>query len=64
MEKKTLKSMIKIGDKVRGKGFISFQDGFKIDRSPAVTVREHNGRIYCGALSIESFNELWVVESA
>lgn len=52
---------IKLGDRVQGEGCITSQAGFKIDRTPVVTVREHNGRIYCGALSIESFGKLWIV---
>jgi hypothetical protein len=47
---------VKIGDKVRGFGFIVFQDGFKIDRSPVVTANIQNGRLYFGNLSYESFN--------
>ena len=54
---------IHIGDKVMGEGFIKFQDGFIIDRSPIVTVREHNGRIYCGQLSIKSFNRIFIVHT-
>lgn len=50
-----------VGDKVRGKGFIRFQDGFKIDRSPIVTVRENNGKIFFGGLSMESFGEFYKV---
>lgn len=46
---------VKIGDKVKGFGFITFQDGFKIDRTPIVTVNIQNGRLYFGNLSYESF---------
>lgn len=53
---------VKMGDKVRGKGFLRFQDNFKIDLTPVVTVREHNDRIYFGGLSMESFNEFYKVD--
>ncbi len=46
---------VKIGDKVKGFGFITFQDGFKIDRTPIVTANIQNGRLYFGNLSYESF---------
>lgn len=53
-----------IGDKVRGEGFIRFQDGWEIDLSPIVTVRENeNGTIYFGGLSINSFNRFYKVEN-
>lgn len=54
---------IKLGDKVRGDGCIKFQGGFRIDRTPIVTVNERNGKIYCGTLSIESFDKLWIVKA-
>ena len=56
--------IVSIGDKVRGSGFISFQDGFKIDRTPVVTVRknEQDGTIYFGNLSMKSFNKFWLVK--
>ena len=65
MKKKIIDSNgkeVNIGDKVRGEGFIKFQDGFKIDRSPIVTVREHNNTIYFGSLSIKSFDKFYKVE--
>jgi len=37
---------VNVGDKVQGKGFITFQDGFKIDRSLIVTVREKDGQLF------------------
>lgn len=46
---------VKIGDKIRGEGFLYMQDGFKIDLSPIVTVREVNGKIFFGSLSMQSF---------
>jgi hypothetical protein len=45
----------KIGDRVRGFGYLTFQDNFKIDRSPIVTVNIKNGSLYFGNLSAESF---------
>jgi hypothetical protein len=48
---------VKIGDKIKGIGYITFQDGFKIDRTPVVTVNIQNGRLYFGNLSCESFTE-------
>jgi hypothetical protein len=53
---------VKIGDKVRGEGFITFQDGFKIDRSPTVTVRVHENTLYFGGLSAQSFPKFWIVD--
>jgi len=53
---------IEIGDKVKGEGFIRFQDGFSIDRSPVVTVREYKGMLYCGSLSIKSFPKIWITD--
>ncbi len=47
---------VKLGDKVRGFDFITFQDGFKIDRTPIVTANLQNNRLYFGALSYESFS--------
>ena len=34
---------VKCGDKIFGRGFIKFQDGFKIDLSPLVTVHIKDG---------------------
>jgi len=47
---------VKIGNKVKGFGYITFQDGFKIDRRPIVTVNIQNGKLYFGNLSYESFD--------
>lgn len=55
---------VKIGDKVRGEGFIKFHDGFKIDRTPTVTVAEKDGVLYFGGLSAQSFNRFWIVKEA
>ncbi len=52
---------VKLGDKVYGEGFIRFQDGFKIDRTPVVTVREKDGVIYFGGLSAKSFPRFWIL---
>jgi hypothetical protein len=46
---------VKEGDKVRGFGCITFQDGFKIDRTPVVTARMQDGVLYFGGLSALSF---------
>lgn len=55
-------NVVSVGDKVRGKGLITFQDGFKIDRTPVVTVRkDNNGQVYFGNLSIQSFPDFWLV---
>ena len=53
---------VKIGDKVQGEGFITFQDGFKIDRTPIVTVRFNNGVLYFGGLSAKSFNRFKIIQ--
>ena len=52
---------VKIGDKVHGEGFITFQDGFKIDRTPTVTVHEKDGVLYFGGLSAQSFPKFWII---
>jgi hypothetical protein len=52
---------VKIGDKVKGEGKITFQDGFQIDRTPVVTVREKDGILYFGGLSAKSFINFWIV---
>lgn len=51
---------VKIGDKVFGEGFLYCQDGFKIDRTLEVTVRERDGKIYFGSLSKDSFPSFWL----
>lgn len=53
---------VKEGDRVQGEGFITFQGGFKIDRTPIVTVRVNKGIVYFGGLSAKSFNRFWVVD--
>jgi len=53
---------VKIGDRVRGEGHIKFQDGFKVDRTPIVTVSEKNGVLYFGGLSAKSFRRFWIIE--
>ena len=55
-------NIVSIGDKVCGEGNLVCNDGYKIARWPVVTVREHNGRIYFGALSKESFSRFWKVD--
>lgn len=50
---------INIGDKVYGVGYLHCQDGFKIDLSPTVTVREKDGVIYFGGLSMSSFRRFY-----
>ena len=52
---------VKIGDKVRGEGFIRFHDGFRIDMRPIVTANIQNGVLYFGHLSAKSFNRFWIV---
>jgi len=53
---------VKIGAKVRGDGFITFQDGFKIDRNIIVTVHEKDGVLFFGGLSAKSFPKFWIVD--
>lgn len=53
---------VKVGDKVRGEGFVKFQDGFKIDRTPVVTVTIRNDVLYFGQLSAKSFRKFWIVK--
>ena len=49
--------VVKVGDKVRGFGYLKFQDGWSIDRSPTVTVNIQEGVLYFGNLSASSFTE-------
>jgi hypothetical protein len=53
----------KLGDKVKWEGKIIFHDGFKIDLTPVVTVREKENVLYFGGLSAKSFRRFWIVES-
>lgn len=53
---------VKIGDKVRGFGYIKFQDGFKIDRTPTVTVNVQNKILYFGQLPAQSFDKFEILE--
>lgn len=46
---------VRVGDKVVGFGHLTCQDGFKIDRTPEVTVRMEGGVMFFGALSASSF---------
>ena len=52
---------VKVGDMVRGEGFITFHDGFKINRTPTVPVFLKDGIVYFGGLSAKSFNKFWIV---
>lgn len=52
----------KEGDKVRGFGYITFNDGFKIDRTTIVTVRVNNGIMMFGALSAKSFPRFEILQ--
>ena len=49
--------VVKVGDKVRGFGYLKFQDGWSIDRSPTVTVNIQEGVLHFGNLSASSFTE-------
>ena len=52
---------VKIGDKVRGEGTLDFNDGYKIDLTPIVTVTERNGVIFFGGLTMNSFRNFWKI---
>ena len=55
---------VKLGDKIKGFGFISFQDGFKIDKTPIVTVtKDEKGNLYFGQLSAKSFNRFEILKT-
>lgn len=56
--------VVKVGDKVRGFGFLEYQDNFKTSRSPTVTVREDGGVLRFGKLSADSFPTFEIVEEA
>jgi hypothetical protein len=49
--------VVKVGDKVKGFGFLKFQDGWTVDRTPTVTVSIQDGVLYFGGLSASSFTE-------
>ena len=53
---------IKIGDKIRGVGTLYCNDGYEIDLTPIVTVRECNGKVFFGALSMNSFRKFYKTE--
>lgn len=53
---------VKVGDKVRGFGYIKFQDGWQIDRTPAVTANIQHGHLMFGNLSCESFDKFEIVK--
>ena len=55
---------VRVGDKVKGFGFLEYQDNFKTDRTPTVTVVMKNGILYFGKLSAQSFPEFEIVERA
>ena len=52
---------VKLGDKVKGFGFLTCQGDFKIDLSPIVTANIQNNRLYFGNLSAESFRDGFVI---
>ena len=54
---------VKIGDKVRGEGTLDFNDGYKIDLTPTVTVTERNGVVFFGGLTMSSFRKFWKITS-
>jgi len=53
--------VVKVGDKVRGFGYLKFQDGWSIDRSPTVTVNIQDGVLHFGNLSASSFTEGFLI---
>lgn len=56
-------TQVELGDKVKGFGFITFQDGFKIDLRTEVTANIQNGRLYFGNMSYESFTDGFLIIS-
>jgi hypothetical protein len=53
--------VVKVGDKVKGFGYLKFQDGWSIDRSPIVTVNIQEGVLHFGNLSASSFTEGFLI---
>lgn len=53
---------VRLGDKVRGFGFITFQDGFKIDLSPIVTANWQCSQLHFGNLSAKSFHKFEIIK--
>lgn len=54
---------VNIGDKVRGFGYISFHDGWQIDRTPIVTANIQDGHLMFGNLSCESFDRFEIIQN-
>lgn len=54
--------IVKEGDKVRGFGCLTFQDGWQIDLTPVVTVVVVNGVLYFGKVSAKSFRRFEIIE--
>lgn len=53
---------VKVGDKIRGFGSISFApSGFKIDRTSIVTANMQNDTLYFGQLSAKSFDRFEII---
>jgi len=52
---------VKLGDKVKGFGFLTCQGNFQIDLSPIVTANIQNNRLYFGNLSAESFRGGFII---
>jgi hypothetical protein len=53
--------VVKIGDKVKGEGYLNCNHGFRIDLTPIVTANEKNGILFFGQLSAKSFRRFWIV---
>lgn len=46
---------LEVGDKVRGFGYIKFQDGWRVSLENTVTVNIQDNHLYFGNLSYESY---------
>lgn len=53
---------VQVGDKVRGFGHLTFQDGWKVDLSPTVDVTIQDGVMHFGMLSHSSFDRFEIVK--
>ena len=54
---------VKIGDKIKGDGYLYCSGGVKIDLTPIVTVRKVKDKIFFGGLSMQSFRRFYKVEN-
>jgi len=52
---------VKVGDKIKGEGFLRCNHGYKVDLSPIVTAKIYEDILYFGGLSAKSFRRFWII---